>query len=297
MGDYGRALQFGVFLTPDAGAVDRALHVAEVADAHRLDLIGVQDHPYQKRFLDAWSLIATLLARTEHVHVFPDVASLPLRPPAVLAQAAASLDRLSGGRVELGLGAGAFWTAITAMGGPARTPGQAAAALIEAIRIIRAMWSGSGPVRVDGEHYRVHGAQPGPEPAHPIGLWLGVLGPRLLGEVGRSADGWVPSSGYVPPNELADKHARIDRAAIEGGRDPADIQRIYNVFGTITGGASRGFLHGPVRQWIDQLTELVLEYGMDTFVFGTDGDDPDQIRVFADEVVPAVRSLVTDERS
>lgn len=297
MGDYGRAPQFGVFLTPNAEDVQRTLHVAEVADQHGLDLVGIQDHPYQQAHLDAWSLIATALARTEHVRVFPDVASLPLRPPAVLAQAAASLDRLSGGRFELGLGAGAFWQAITAMGGAARTPGQAATALTEAIEVIRAMWSDARNVRVDGVHYQVRGVRPGPAPAHRIGLWLGVLGPRLLAELGRTADGWIPSSSYVPPEQLADKHARIDEAAAAAGRDPADIQRIYNVFGAITGGESRGFLQGPVGQWVDQLTELVLERGMDTFIFGTEGDDPDQIRVFADEVAPAVRAVVADERS
>ena len=297
MGDYGRVPQFGVFLTPNAADVRRTLHVADVADQHRLDLIGIQDHPYQQQHLDAWSLIATALARTDHVHVFPDVASLPLRPPAVLAQAAASLDQLSGGRFELGLGAGAFWRAITGMGGPSRTPGQAATALIEAIEIIRAMWSGARSVRVDGKHYQVDGVRPGPAPAHPIGLWLGVLGPRLLTELGRTADGWIPSSSYVPPAELGDKHARIDQAAADAGRDPADIRRIYNVMGTITRGESREFLHGPVGQWVDQLTELVLERGMDTFIVGTDGDDPDQIRVFADEVVPAVRAIIADERS
>lgn len=297
MADYGRELQFGVFATPDADTIEHTLRVAALADEHGLDLIGIQDHPYQRRFLDAWSLLATILARTERVRAFPDVASLPLRPPAVLAKAAASLDRLSGGRVELALGAGAFWEAIGAMGGPVRSPGEAATALTEAVRVIRAMWSGERSAHVEGTHYQLSGVRPGPTPAHSIGLWLGVLGPRLLAEVGRTADGWVPSSSHVAPDALGDKHARIDDAAHGAGRDPGDIQRIYNVFGTITDSDSQGFLHGPVSQWIDQLTELVLEYGMDTFVLGTEGDDPDQIRTFADEIVPAVRTAVSDERS
>lgn len=296
MGDYGRELQFGVFATPNADAAEHLLRVAELADTSGLDLIGIQDHPYQRRFLDAFALTATLLARTERVRVFPDVASLPLRPPAVLAKSTASLDVLSGGRMELGLGAGAFWDAIAAMGGPRRKPGQAATALREAVAVIRAMWSQERTVRVDGEYYSLSGVHPGPAPAHPIGLWLGVLGPRLLAELGRSADGWIPSAGYVEPDQLADKHARIDDAAGESGRDPATIQRIYNIFGTVTAGESQGFLHGPPQQWIDQLTELVLEYGMDSFILGTDGDDPVQIRTFAEDIAPAVRAAVSDER-
>lgn len=296
MSDYGRPVEFGVFATPNADAAEHLLRIAALADETGLDLIGVQDHPYQRRFLDAWSLMATLLARTERVRVFPDVASLPLRPPAVLAKSAASLDILSGGRVELGLGAGAFWDAIAAMGGPRRSPGEAATALREAIAVIRAMWSQQRSAHVDGTHYSLSGVHPGPAPAHPIGLWLGVLGPRLLTELGRSADGWIPSASYVPPEQLTGKHARIDDAADDAGREPAAIQRIYNIFGTITQSESHGFLHGPIQQWIDQLTELVLDYGMDTFILGTEGDDLTQIRTFAEDIAPAVRMSVADER-
>ncbi|WP_199432854.1 LLM class flavin-dependent oxidoreductase [Qaidamihabitans albus] len=296
MTDYGRDIQFGVFPTPRADSVERILEIAEAADRGGLDLIGIQDHPYQRRFLDTWSLMATVLARTERVRVFPDVAVLPLRPPAMLAKAAASMDVLSGGRFELGLGAGGFWDAIGAMGGPVRSPRQAADALIEAVRVIRLMWSDERAVRHEGEFYPLSGVHPGPRPAHPIGLWLGVRGPRLLAEVGRSADGWVPSASYVPPDALADKHDRIDTAAAEAGRDPARIQRIYNVFGKITGSGASGFLEGPVSQWVDQLTGFAVEHGMDTFVFGTDGDDVGQVRTFAEEVAPAVRAAVAEHR-
>ena len=78
-------------------------------------------------------LLAAVAARTRRVVLFPDVANLPLRPPAMMAKAAGSLDLLSGGRFELGLGAGGFWDAIKAMGGPARTPAESVSALEEAI--------------------------------------------------------------------------------------------------------------------------------------------------------------------
>jgi alkanesulfonate monooxygenase SsuD/methylene tetrahydromethanopterin reductase-like flavin-dependent oxidoreductase (luciferase family) len=132
MTDYGRAIQFGVFPEPATARLDEVLTLADIADRAGLDLIGIQDHPYQRHYLDTWMLIATVLARTERVTVFPDVANLPLRPPAVLAKASASLDVLSGGRFELGLGAGAFWEAVGAMGGPARSPGEVAPAVPDA---------------------------------------------------------------------------------------------------------------------------------------------------------------------
>ncbi|MPY82407.1 MAG: LLM class flavin-dependent oxidoreductase [Actinophytocola sp.] len=297
MTDYGRPVRFGVFPTPDAGRAEDVLAIAAAAEDDGLDLIGIQDHPYQRRHLDAWALLATVLARTERIRVFPDVACLPLRDPAVMAQTAASLDVLSGARFELGLGAGAFWDAIAAMGGPRRSGREAADALIEAIDVLRLMWSGERSVRYDGAHYQLAGARPGPAPSHDIGIWLGVTGPRLLGVLGRAADGWIPSSSYVPPEALADKHARIDDAARAAGREPADIQRVYNVFGAITDSAPTGFLHGPVDQWVDELTELVLDGGMDTFVFATQDDDVSQIQRFAREVAPAVRDAVARERN
>jgi alkanesulfonate monooxygenase SsuD/methylene tetrahydromethanopterin reductase-like flavin-dependent oxidoreductase (luciferase family) len=129
--------------------------------------------------------------------VFPDVASLPLRPPAVLAKAATSLDLLTGGRVELGLGAGAFWGAIEAMGGPRRGPGDSVTALREAIAVTKLMWSGERSIQFDGDFYRVKGVHPGPVPAHPIGVWVGAYKPRMLRLVGESGDGWLPSLGYL----------------------------------------------------------------------------------------------------
>ncbi|HZB78639.1 MAG TPA: LLM class flavin-dependent oxidoreductase, partial [Actinomycetota bacterium] len=68
-----------------------------MADEAGLDLIGIQDHPYQWRFHDTWTLIAYLAGRTSRVRFFPDVIDLPLRPPAILAKSAASLDVLTGG--------------------------------------------------------------------------------------------------------------------------------------------------------------------------------------------------------
>src|SRR6266540_4760864 len=220
MTDYGLPVRFGVFPTPQAGTLDEVLALARIADESGLDLIGVQDHPYQRRFLDTWMLMAAILARTERVRVFPDVANLPLRAPAVMAKAAASLDVISGGRFELGLGAGGFWDAIGAMGGPVRSPGEALAALGEAIEVIRLMWSGEPSVRYAGVHYRLGGVKPGPRPAHPMGIWLGVGGPRALALLGRAGDGWVPSSPLTTPDKLPGMHARIDEAAVFAGRDP-----------------------------------------------------------------------------
>ena len=117
MTDYGRAVEFGYFPEPKADDIHRVIEEVVLAEQLGLDLVGIQDHPYQSRYVDSWVLLSTLAARTSRIRLFPDVANLPLRPPAVLAKAAASLDLLSGGRLDLGLGAGAFWEGIEAMGG------------------------------------------------------------------------------------------------------------------------------------------------------------------------------------
>ncbi|MBC6456519.1 LLM class flavin-dependent oxidoreductase [Actinomadura sp. HBU206391] len=294
MGDYGRPLEFGYFLVPNAS--DPLLDTARTADRLGLDLVGVQDHPYQRRYVDTWTLLSMIAATTERIRVFPDVVSLPLRPPAVLAKAAASLDVLSGGRAELGLGAGAFWDAIEAYGGPRRSPKEAIDALEEAVTVIRKVWSGERGLRFDGEHYRLKGAHAGPVPAHRMEIWLGVGGPRALALAGRAADGWLPSATWATPDRLPELHARIDAAATDAGRKPSDIRRLYNVNGAITVGPSEGFLNGPVEQWTDELTDLAVGSGMDTFILWPEGDQDTQMRRFAEEVVPAVRERVAEER-
>ncbi|CAN5886871.1 hypothetical protein BH23ACT10_BH23ACT10_04160 [soil metagenome] len=92
-------LQFGIFPSPDATRIDELLAAVQLADELGLDLVGVQDHPYQRRFLDTFSLIAWLAARTQRIRFFPDVANLPLRGAAIIAKQVATTDLLSGGRV------------------------------------------------------------------------------------------------------------------------------------------------------------------------------------------------------
>jgi alkanesulfonate monooxygenase SsuD/methylene tetrahydromethanopterin reductase-like flavin-dependent oxidoreductase (luciferase family) len=287
---YGRPLEFGVSIVPASAHAELARSLAGRADELGLDLVGIQDHPYQWRFLETWSLIGDLLARTERIRVFPDVANLALRRPAMIAKQAATLDVLSGGRFELGLGAGSFWEAIAAMGGPVRSGREALESLEEAIAIIRAFWSGERTISFEGEHYSVRGLHPGPAPAHAIGIWLGVGKPGALALTGRAADGWVPSLFWATPELVPDMQRRVDEAAASAGRDPAEIRRVYNVGGTIADGPARGLLKGPPPQWVETLTGFAVELGFDTFIFWPDEEPLAQLERFATEVMPALRA-------
>jgi alkanesulfonate monooxygenase SsuD/methylene tetrahydromethanopterin reductase-like flavin-dependent oxidoreductase (luciferase family) len=295
--DHGRPLEFGISVVPEAAALQGLRAAVGAADRAGLDLVGIQDHPYQRRFLDTLALIGTLLADTRRVRVFPDVANLPLRPPATLAKQAASLDVLSGGRFELGLGAGAFWEAIEAMGGPRRTPSEAVEALEEAIAIIRQAWSGQRSVRFDGRHYRVAGYHPGPAPAHPMEIWIGAYGPRMLRLIGRLADGWLPSVGSsLRPEALPAMQAVIDEAATAAGRDPAEVRRMVNLSGSIDVAGAEG-IAGGVDDWVDLLSGWATELGVDSFILWPTTPGERQVELFATEVAPKVRAEVTTRRS
>lgn len=296
--DYGLPLQFGVSLSPEVGQRDSMLSFVQRVDEAGLDFIAIQDHPYNRQFLDTWTLITYLAAQTKKVRFLPDVANLPLRPPAMLAKAVASLDHLTDGRIELGLGAGPFADAIAAMGGARLTPAQSVDALEEAVQVIRLVWSGGRSVSFHGDHYQLRGYQPGPTPAHKPGIWLGAMKPRMLRITGRLADGWVsPANVYVSPQQARSLQIIIDQAAQEAGRSPSDIRRIYNVLGLIHPSARGGNgLMGSVDEWIDTLTRYVLEVGFDTFIYVPMQSAAEQVELFAQEVIPAVRAAVEQTR-
>lgn len=298
MTDYGHDLLLGSFLTPAAADPQHVMDLARLSEEVGLDLVTFQDHPYQPAFLDTWTLLSWVAARTDRIRLAPNVTNLPLRPPAVLARSVATLDRLSGGRVELGLGTGAFWDAIEAMGGRRLSPGQAVDALTEAIAVIHALWAVDDRSRLDlrGTYYSLSGAKRGPAPAHAVGIWLGAYKPRMLRLTGATADGWLPSWGYLRGKQaLADANARIDDAAREAGREPAAVRRLLNISGSFGSSTADQLLSGPPGRWVDGLATLTLEHGISGFVLGS--DDPATLTTFGREVAPALRELVAVERA
>jgi alkanesulfonate monooxygenase SsuD/methylene tetrahydromethanopterin reductase-like flavin-dependent oxidoreductase (luciferase family) len=285
--DYGHTLEFGSFLNPTSSAPQQAVEFARHAEDLGLDLVAFQDHPYLPGLLDAWTLMSYVAARTERVRIVPDVLNLPLRPPAVLARAAVSLDLLSNGRLEVALGAGYYWDAIEAMGGTRLSPGQSVAALDEAIHVLRETWDTDAPggIQVDGSHYRLSGAKRGPHPAHPIPIHVGGMKPRMLELTGRAADGWLVSQPAMTPHALTAAGKLIDQAAVLAGRDPRAIRRMLNV--DLTEGRTPEDL-------ADELAALALDAGISVFFLVS--DDPDVMRTFATRTAPAVRKLVSARR-
>lgn len=293
-------LQFGLQLTP-IDDPESGRHLVQVAEEAGLDLVGIQDHPYQPSLVDTFALIATLAAETEQIRFFPDVANLPLRPPAMLAKTAATIDRLSGGRLELGLGAGGYWSAIAAMGVDQLNPGAAVDALEEAVHVLRALWQADDrPLTFEGDHYRIDELRPGPPPTTPISIWLGSQSPRTLRLTGAIGDGWAaPIAPYLPYETWAGSNRLIDEAASAAGRSPTDVVRIAQLVGVITDEPAGPHVlkgddpvHGNVDDWAELIVRLATEQPFRTFIFWPNDESPQQVKRFADEVVPQVGGLL-----
>jgi alkanesulfonate monooxygenase SsuD/methylene tetrahydromethanopterin reductase-like flavin-dependent oxidoreductase (luciferase family) len=296
MTDYGHHLEFGTFITPSATDPAGIVALAKLSESLGYDLVTFQDHPYMSDRLEVWTLLSWVAAETDRIRLSANVLNLALRPPATLARAVASLDLLSGGRLELGLGAGAFPAAVAAMGAQVREKGAAVRALSEAIDIIRAMWDTDSRrgVRHDGDEYQIIGAQPGPIPAHDIPIWIGGYKPKMLELIGQKGDGWLPTLKYASLDDLAAGNRAIDVAAEAAGRDPREIRRLLNISGSFQA-ESNGVLQGPPEQWVSDLLPIVRDHGFGTLILMA--DDAETMTTFANEVIPALRSALPEARS
>lgn len=281
MPDYRHPLRFGSFITPVASAPQRPVDLALLSEDLGLDLVTFQDHPYQARFQDTWTLLSWVAAKTSRIHVSGNVLNLPLRQPAVLARAMASLDRLSGGRAELGIGTGGFFDAMATMGAPLLTPAEAVSGLDEALDILRGLWDTTdpSPLHVDGRYHRVTGAARGPAPAHEIPIWVGAYKPRMQRILGRKGDGWLPSLPWLKPGDIERGNQVIDDAARAAGRDPRAVTRLMNV---------------TPQYDAQDMAELAVEHGISVFIMSS--DDPHELRRFATQTAPHIRDRVEKAR-
>lgn len=271
-------IRLGIYPSPVASDPDHLAELAVIAEDAGLDLVVVQDHPYQPAFLDALAVSAVVAERTSRIEVIPHVAALPLRLPAVLAKGVASLDLLSAGRSGLALSAGEFADGIVAAGGPSLSGPDAAAALGEAADVIRATWSGSGVVSVDGTHHRVEGLVSGPRPAHRTPLWMTARTPEEIAVAAAKADLWLGSIATCAPFALGAEIERLEAAAAAAGRTEP-LERGY------LAAVSDGFLDGD--DWESELSHLVAAHGISVILLAT--DDPDEVELLG-EVAAAVRA-------
>ena len=282
-------LRFGVSLrtAPDIDPAAEARH----AEALGFDLVTVMDHlPGSRPTFETWTEMTWAAAATERILVGSNVLGMPYRHPAVTAKMAETFQRLSGGRLVLGIGGGGSNAEFAAFGLPVRPPKEKVDAFEEGVDIIRRLWAGE-PVTVEGEHYSVRDAEISPSPEPPIPLWFGVYGPRSLRLAGRLADGWLPSYRFAPPAKWAEGRDRIHRAAEEASRDPGAIDLAYNLGVRVDERAEQrpGMIAGPPEQVTEELA-AILGLGVTFPIIWTAGEGTEQRERLAKEVLPQVRA-------
>jgi alkanesulfonate monooxygenase SsuD/methylene tetrahydromethanopterin reductase-like flavin-dependent oxidoreductase (luciferase family) len=171
--------------TPGADPVAAATRAEELG----FDLVSASDHLHGRQpTFEPWTMLSWIAAATSRIHLATRVLAVPYRHPAVLAKMAESFDRLSGGRLILGLGGGAVDDEFRAFGLGVRSARDKVDGLEEAIRIARGVWS-QPRFTFQGRLYRTDGAELAPKPDRRIPVWLGTYGNRALALTGRLADG------------------------------------------------------------------------------------------------------------
>lgn len=270
--------------------------VAEAREAERFgfDYVSASDHLNGPTpTYEPWTLLTAVTASTTRIRVLTRVLAVPYRHPAVLAKMAETLDRLSGGRLILGLGGGYFDDEFRAFGLPVPTNRDKVDGVAEAIDIARAVWS-EPTATVEGRLYRVAAAAVDPKPSDHIPIWTGMYKPRGLALTGRLADGWIPSLNFAPPTAVAGLWEQVRAAAREAGRDPSAITAAYNMVVRV-GEEQPGqvtMLAGPAESIVEQLLGFT-KLGFTSFnLVPTGADRLEQIDRLGRDVLPDLRRAV-----
>ncbi len=293
------ALQFGLAVPPTAAPGADPVADAQAAERLGYDFVTTSDHPCgTSPSYETWTMLSWIAAATSTIRVGSRVLGIPYRNPALLAKMAETFQRLSGGRLILGLGGGYSDDEFRAFGMPVPTPGEKITGMADAIAIARGLWT-QPSFSYAGRSYHTAGASIEPKPDQPIPIWLGTFGPRALRVTGELADGWIPTLGFMPDKEVDDMRARVLRANEAAGRDPGRFTCALHLQVAVGADGSgdqtksdSGELKGSADAVATRLADLVGR-GFTTFSIVPSGPDrAEQVERIAREVLPAVRSAV-----
>jgi probable F420-dependent oxidoreductase len=283
---------FGVSVS--TSAIRGADPVAEARRAEDLgfDFVSASDHLHgEAPTFEPWTMLSWIASATSRIRMATRVLAVPYRNPAVVAKMAETFDRLSGGRLILGLGGGYMDEEFRAFGLGERSPRDKVDGLEEAIRIARGLWS-EPAFTFEGRLSRAEGAELEPKPDHRIPMWLGTYGPRALDLTGRLADGWIPTLELAPPERVAAMRERVLTAAADAGRRPDEITCVYNLDVRVDERAEEP--PSVVSGSPDAVAERLLGFrrlGFTAFSFLPVGEDrEEQAERLAREVLPAIRT-------
>lgn len=285
------ALTFGLGISASAEAGSDPVGQARAAEELGFDFVSTSDHPCGgEPTYESWTMLCWIAAATSRITVATRVLGMPYRNPAMVAKMAETFDRLSGGRLILGLGGGYSDNEFRAFGMGVPSPRDKVDGLEEAIHIMRGLWT-EPRLTFAGRLHHTDGAELEPKPALPIPIWLGTFGPRALAMTGRLADGWIPSLGSAPPEQAAVMRDRLLAAAVEAGRDPAGVTCAYHIQIRVDAAAdpSPSVVSGSAEAVVERLRGFV-KLGFTTLSFSPFGPDiAEQVELLAAEVLPALR--------
>jgi probable F420-dependent oxidoreductase len=282
--------------TTQAG-VDRSKTADETPDAP------ASRAPPSIPLLECWTALAALSRETERLRLGTSVLCNGYRNPAVLAKMAATLDVISGGRVDLGLGAGWFQAEFEAYGFPFPAASVRIAQLEEALRIIRAMWSEKNPV-FRGDHFSINGALCDPPPVqkpHPP-IWIGGEGDKVHTVAAKLASG--VNIRWWSPERFRSRREFLRKACIDAGRDPnairmsatllviasedpEEIERQRSQFAAIP---ADGIIAGTAEHCADRLRQY-RQAGVEHFLLSIPHvETSGTLRLVGERVLPALRA-------
>jgi probable F420-dependent oxidoreductase len=270
----------------DGGPVE----LARTAEDLGFDFVSASDHPAgTDPSYETWTMLAFAAAGTRRIGIATRVLGVPYRPPAMVAKMAETLDRLSGGRLVLGLGGGASDHEFRQFGLRIPTPAEKVAGLGEAVEVMRGLWSRRS-FSFEGTLYSTADADLEPKPERRIPIWFGTFGPRALDLTGRVADGWIPSLGFAPAERLPLMRRAVLDAAERAGRDPSTITTALNLAVEIDGEPDDGLVGGPAQAVAERLADLAGQGFTTLNLKVPEGPGrSEQVERIAKEVIPLVR--------
>jgi probable F420-dependent oxidoreductase len=281
----------GVSVTSSVEPGSDPVAQARLAEDLGFDFVSASDHLHgDAPTYEPWTLLSWIGSVTTRIRMLTRVLATPYRNPAVVAKMAETFDRLSAGRLILGMGGGYSDEEFRAFGVGHRTPRDKVDGLEEAIRIVRGLWSEPG-LTFDGRFAQVEEARLEPRPDHPIPIWLGTYGPRALDLTGRLADGWIPTLELAPPEDAGAMRDRVLAAARAAGRDPDEITCVYNLDVRVDEAAAPepGVVTGSADAVAERLRSF-LDLGFSAISLLPAGPDrPEQVERLGREVLPHLR--------
>lgn len=297
---------FGVHVGPQMCTMAELTEVWRTAEEAGYDWVSIWDHfqpaptPADGDCFEGVACHAALAALTERVRVGSLVYSTGYRHPAVLANAAVTIDHISGGRLELGLGAGWLQPEYQAYGIPFEPPAVRLRRLAEYAQVVRALWT-QETVDFDGEFFTLREARCNPKPLQEAPrIWIGAVQPRAVALAARIGDGL--NVAFLSPEMYAERVAWANDAAPDASRlahainagflmapdDRVDAE-LEARFGAAAPFVKPGFLYGSVGSITEQVGRYV-DAGAQWVILALRAPfDVAALHTFATEVIPTFR--------